>query len=38
VIDSSRRLRSCITFWVFSGWSQKPGAEVCSSILANFCF
>ena len=29
---SSRRLRSCITFWLFSGWFQKSGAEICSSV------
>ena len=25
---SSRRLRSCITFWLFSGWFQKSGEEI----------
>src|SRR5688572_18038685 len=30
-IASSRRLRSCITLWLFSGWFQKSGCEICSS-------
>ena len=34
---SSRRLRSCMTFWLFSGWFQKSGAEICSSVSASFC-
>jgi len=25
-------------FWLFSGWFQKPGAEVCSSMPASFRF
>ena len=27
-----------MTFWLFSGWLQKSGAEICSSVLASFCF
>src|SRR5579885_2264352 len=30
---SSRRLRSCMTFWLFSGWLQKSGEAICSSSL-----
>ncbi len=30
-ICSSRRLRSCMTFWLFSGVDQKSGALVSSS-------
>ena len=37
-IASSRRLRSCITFWLFSGWFQKSGEEIWSSVLASFAF
>ena len=35
---SSSRLRSCITFWLFSGWLQKSGAEICASVWLSFCF
>src|SRR5580658_4577102 len=35
---SSRRLRSCITFWLFSGCDQKSGAEICSSVEASSFF
>ena len=35
---SSSRLRSCITFWLFSGWFQKSGAEICCFGLASCCF
>jgi hypothetical protein len=24
-----------MTFWLFSGWDQKSGDEICSSVLAN---
>ena len=34
-ICSSRRLRSCMIFWLFSGFDQKSGALICSSSLAN---
>jgi len=27
-----------MTFWLFSGWLQKSGAEICCSLWANFCF
>jgi len=27
-----------MTFWLFSGWLQKSGAPICSSILFSFCF
>ena len=36
---SSRRLRSCIIFWVLSeGWLQKSESEICCSILASCAF
>src|SRR5579862_8223691 len=35
---SSRRLRSCMSLWLFSGLDQKSGALVCSSILASWDF
>jgi hypothetical protein len=25
-------------FWLFSGWLQKPGAEVCSSVCCSLDF
>jgi len=31
-------LRSCITFWLFSGWDQKSGAEISFSVSFSFCF
>jgi hypothetical protein len=31
-------LRSCITFWDFSGWFQKSGSEICCSVLASWVF
>jgi hypothetical protein len=34
----SSRLRFCITFWLFSGWFQKSGAEICSSVVFSFSF
>ena len=34
-ICSSRRLRSCMIFWLFSGLDQKSGALICSSSLAS---
>jgi hypothetical protein len=27
-----------MTFWLFSGWFQKSGAETWSSVLASFSF
>jgi hypothetical protein len=27
-----------MTFWLFSGWLQKSGLEICSSVLASFSF
>ena len=27
-----------MTFWLFSGWDQKSGAEICSSSLASLSF
>ena len=35
-IASSKRLRACMTFWLFSGWFQKSGEEICSSVSASF--
>ena len=37
-IASSSRLRSCMTFWLFSGCVQKSGAEICSSSLVSLDF
>ena len=37
-ICSSRRLRSCMIFWLFSGFDQKSGALICSSSLASWVF
>src|SRR5580658_5331784 len=35
----SRRLRSCMVFWLFSGaWFQKSESEICCSILASCSF
>jgi len=27
-----------MTFWLFSGWFQKSGAEICASVSASFFF
>ena len=37
-MNSSSRLRSRITFWLFPGWVQKSGAAICCSVWASFCF
>ncbi len=34
----SSRLRSCMTFWLFSGCDQKSGREICSSNLSIWDF
>jgi hypothetical protein len=34
----SSRLRSCITFWLFSGCDQKSGDEICCSIVFSLDF
>jgi hypothetical protein len=34
----SNFLRSCMTFWLFSGLFQKSGEESCSSVRASFRF
>jgi hypothetical protein len=35
---SARRLRSCMTFSLFSGWLQKSGAAICCSALSSLVF